>query len=107
MLARRSFLLGLGSVLAAPAIVRAANIMPVKAMPAELLTVDPMVMMQSITTQVSDSAFVVVSSISNGPLIRTPIPARLPAGSIIHRIESTFDLSIGDMIQAIHASRPW
>jgi len=34
---RRSFLIGLGTLLAAPAIVRATSIMPVKALPAEML----------------------------------------------------------------------
>jgi len=34
---RRGFLIGLGALLAAPAIVRATSIMPVKALPAEVL----------------------------------------------------------------------
>lgn len=40
ILARRKFLMGLGALLAAPAIVSVANIMPVKAMPAELEVFD-------------------------------------------------------------------
>lgn len=40
ILPRRKFLMGLGALMAAPAIVSVANIMPVKAMPAELEVFD-------------------------------------------------------------------
>jgi len=40
MIARRNFLLGLGAAIAAPAIVRAGSLMPVKALPADLMATD-------------------------------------------------------------------
>lgn len=68
MLARRGFLTGVFSAMAAPAIVRAASLMPVKALPPEVYTLPPEIFMQNICTAAIDPAMVTMDFSTIGQL---------------------------------------
>jgi hypothetical protein len=86
---RRSFLFGLGSsLIAAPAIVRAASLMPVKAlepawMPNHFVGFDVVYSERLLTTQ---AVSFVEYSMENG-IYRAPVPGLIPAGATIRHID--------------------
>jgi hypothetical protein len=69
MFERRTFLVGLASILVAPAIVRAENLMPIRALTSDLLYVEPVGTVIHSATILPDDAYLWMSCRRDGEIV--------------------------------------